>query len=149
MQAAGGNVLDWDGGGPRRNEFRFVDAPTLELAKKLMAFWDARPADGVVVGRDVPSRPLAALLSNISIWEPRESGEDFFVHLAGSATQIRFGEDITGKMMSAVFDPFSFDLWRDGFNAVLKLLHLEAIGLPVLSADQSARWVLLGMFYFR
>jgi hypothetical protein len=117
-------------------------------------------------GRDVPSRPLAALLSNISIWEPRESGEDFFVHLAGSATQIRFGEDITGKMMSAVFDPFSFDLWRDGFNAVLarnapviadvvylrgvlKLLHLEAIGLPVLSADQSARWVLLGMFYFR
>ena len=66
-------------------------------ALKLLAFWDARPADGIVMGRDVPSRAIASLLRNISILEPTEDRSDLRIRLAGASLLKRWNGDVKGR----------------------------------------------------
>ncbi len=53
-----------------REYFEPVDEPVHPGAKLLAGFWREREAaGGFVVGRDVPSRPLARILHNIALFE--------------------------------------------------------------------------------
>lgn len=148
-----------------QTEYRSIAAPAHPEAVKALAFWDARPADGIVIGRDVPSRAIASLLSHIIIHEPINDGSDLKVRVAGTAAQRRFGRDITGKTMSELFPTSSF---RDRLKSVLTametgapqfadcqlssgtldILHSELVILPVLAPDRVTKWALTIVFFF-
>ena len=147
------------------DKFQVVDVPTHSKAKKLLAFWNERVANGIVIGRDVPSRPIADLLSNISIDEPIDGGSDYRVRLAGSSISLRFGRNTTGMRLSEMFPPEEFQAHLATFRATIEFgkpiilsaslvddavewLHLEVVHLPVFAPDRVTKWVLVGIFYF-
>jgi len=147
------------------DEFRVIAAPNHPKAQKLYAFWQEHAEHGIVIGRDVPSRPIADLLSSISIYEPVNDGTDLRVWLAGTSMRRRFGNDITGKLMSELYTPddfrahledarLSLEAGRPTFIdsrlsiGAVEQMHLEVVVLPVLAPDGISRWVLAGVFYF-
>ena len=68
-----------------KDNIQVLEVPTHPKAIRLLEFWNERAVDGIVIGRDVPSRKIADLLSHISIGEPIEGGTDFRIRLAGSS----------------------------------------------------------------
>ena len=147
------------------DDYHVVAAPRHKDAEKLLAFWNERAPDGIVMGRDVPSRAVAPLLSHIMVWEPLDDASDMKVRLAGAALQRRFEGDLKGRMMSELFPPGDFrDHLRDGLRVVesgtplvldsrvscakIEHLHLEVVMLPILSPERTRRWLLSGTFYF-
>jgi len=142
-----------------------IPTPTLYGAKLLLDHWRSREArDGFVVGRDVPSRDLAGILRNRALYEPIDGGADFRVRLAGSAFMRRFGRDITGLTLSAIYDPAKLDEKRAALTEVIRakkpvivdvkvvrerrtVLRFEGLGLRVLSPDRKDAWVMGGLFY--
>ena len=154
-----------DDGGVLRNDYTLVPTPTHPKAQKLLDFWKARPADGIVIGRDVPSRVISDILSNLLVYEPVDGGKDLRVRLAGASIRRRFGGEITGKLMSELFPPDEFQDHLDIHSASLKAgkakivnsrlsqgavekMHLEVVVLPVAAPDRVSKWVLAGLFYF-
>jgi hypothetical protein len=148
-----------------RDYHSVVDAPRHPDAQKLLAFWQARPADGIVMGRDIPSREIARLLSYIIITEPTEDRTDMRVRLAGASLLKRFGRDIKDLMFSELFSPEDFrDHLEKGLTAIetdqavildsrlvagtVEKLHLEAVLLPIVASDRRKKLVLAGIFYF-
>jgi len=148
-----------------RDEFTLIPAPRHQGAKKLLAFWNTRPAGGIVVGRDVPSRAIASLLSHIVVWEPLEDNSDMKVRLAGAALSRRFPGDLKGRTMSDLFPAEQFrrtlteskQVFESGKPLVLdsqvmrgtiEVLHLEVVLLPIRSPDGKRPWLLSGVFYF-
>lgn len=151
--------------GEAHSRYLRVDALTHPLAPIAERFWDARPGDGIVIGRDIPTRPIARLLSYIAIYQPIEGGTDFKVHLAGTAVRIRFAREITGAKLSELFAPEDF---RVRFQAMMEVIdkneprracithtagdvdvfRLELLMLPVWSPDRSTRWTAVFCFYF-
>ena len=146
-------------------KYAIVASPTHPRAQELLAFWNARPSDGIVVGRDVPSRQIANILSHIAIYEPVGGRHDFKVRLAGNSVLSRYGRDIKGKLMSELFDPDAFHhhlrktlevldndtpLILDShlISGSVETLHAEVVVMPVWPADRSDKWVLAGFFYF-
>lgn len=135
-------------------------------AKLAMALWRDRKADGIRIGRDVPSRAIARLLSRIAICAPVADGEDYRIHLAGSAINHRFGRDITGERLSEIFDePSEFQARIDamkesaatGEPRMMRIVHLagsvellryELVVLPVTAPNGKDRWALVFAFYF-
>jgi hypothetical protein len=132
---------------------------------KLLAFWEARPADGIVMGRDVPSRAIAGLLENIAILEPTADRTDLRVRLAGASLLKRWEGDVKGRMLSQLFSPDEFrDHLKNNLTAIdadrpvivdsclvactVDKLQFEVVLLPVYTPDRRAKWVLCGMFYF-
>ena len=151
--------------GVLRDEHRVLPAASHPKAQQLLAFWKARPADGIVIGRDVPSRAIAGLLNNIAIFEPVNGGSDLKVRLAGTSVRRRFGGEVTGKLMSELFPPDDFQEHLKSSIAsmesdtvtimdsrltygVVERMHLEVVILPVLAPDRVSKWVLAGLFYF-
>ena len=165
MQALGLVWRDVDAAGVQEKRTRILE-PVHFGAKLLVDTWRRRRGkDGFVVGRDVPSRPLASILRNLIVYEPMGGARDFRVRLAGSALIRRFDCDITGLKLSELFDPVSYECHRNAMVEIMqedkaafldvKLasksrteLHFEIVGLPVLSPDRSASWVLGGLFYY-
>lgn len=148
-----------------RDEFAVVAAARHEDSRKLLAFWNARGPDGIVMGRDLPSRAIAALLSHLMVWEPAGDMTDMHVRLAGSALMRRFPGDLRGRLMSELFPQQTFaELLRgtkrviqSGAPEILDLrvtsgkierLHLEVVVLPIRSPDRKRSWVLVGAFCF-
>jgi hypothetical protein len=151
--------------GDLRDEYRLVAAANHPKAQKLLDFWEARPADGIVIGRDVPSRTIAAMLNNIIIYEPVNGGSDLKVRLAGTSIRRRFNREVTGMLMSELFPP---DEFREHLemtlanieagpativdshltNGAVEKMHLEVVILPVFAPDRVHKWVLVGLFYF-
>lgn len=143
-----------------------LEFPTHTQAKIFMDFWEARPADGILLGRDVPSRHIARLLSNILIWEPLADEADLVVWHAGEGVEHRFGSGIKGKRMSEMFASEDVDTHRRLicgavetnapviFDSVLcsdmiELMHLEIVVLPVVAPQGAGIWPMAGLFYFR
>ena len=87
------------------SEFLCVDALEHWLAPEALDFWEHRPADGIMIGRDVPSRAIARLLNRVIIYEPIDDYRDMKVRLAGVALRRRFDQDVTGLKMSDLFGP--------------------------------------------
>lgn len=130
-----------------------------------MAFWRDRKADGIHIGRDVPSRAVARLLSRVVVCRPTDDG-DFRVHLAGGTINQRFQRDITGERVSELFsDPTDRTACLDGVNAAIatgqphlvrvtrraarvELLRNETVVLPATAPNGKDRWALVFAFYF-
>ncbi|HEX2591520.1 MAG TPA: PAS domain-containing protein [Rhizomicrobium sp.] len=143
-----------------------TDLPRHPDCLTLMQYWEACiAAGGFVVGRDIPARPIARLLRNIILVEPVNDATDFRIRLAGSMVRQRFNDEIKDRYLSELRSPEDFkhrrdaacDALRTGRPAIIdsrlrrgsvEEMHTEVILLPVTSADRSATWLLVGIFYF-
>jgi hypothetical protein len=139
-------------------------APVHRGARLLLENWHARAAQGsFVVGRDVPSRALAKVLSGLVLYEPLHTG-DFRVRLAGHALRRRFGRDVTGENLSRLLDENLFVRHATQMRALLQTgepfvvevrvmeearlrLCYEQVALRVLASDGKTPWVLSGIFF--
>ena len=147
------------------SEYRSIGTLTHPQAMKAVAFWDARPADGIIIGRDVPSRAIASLLSYVIVHEPIDGGSDLKVRLAGASIRKRFGRDITGETMSKMFPTPDFpDRLSSVMTAIetgvpqyafclvtsgsLVILHTELVIMPVLAHDRVTKWGLTVASFF-
>lgn len=144
--------------------YAIVQAAAHPDSKKLLAFWEARSEDGIVMGRDVPSRAIAPLLSHIAVWEPVDEGRNMKIRLAGEAMHRRFPGDLRGLLMSELFASNFADhlgnarrVLETGLPLILdarmsygniEKLHLEVVLLPVVAPARNGLWVLTGGFYF-
>ncbi len=148
-----------------RDHYRTLEAPTHPKARRLMEFWQANATNGIVIGRDVPSRAISELLSSIAIFEPVDGGSDYRARLAGESVRRRFSRDITGKLLSELFPAEDFHDHLNANNAhvlsgtpqiidsrltngAVEQMHLEVVILPVLAPDRASKWLLVGLFYF-
>lgn len=162
MQALG---LCWDQTGIGELEEVHIprQAPAHRGARLLLAHWQAREAEGrFVVGRDVPARPLAKILSGLMLYEPVDG--DFRIRLAGLALLRRFGRDVRGERLSALSGAGQFSahaaqmraLLRTGKPLVVEVrlmqqgriqLCYELVALRVFAPDEQTPWVLAGLFF--
>lgn len=150
-------------------KYRRIDAPTLKGARELVEFWNDRPADGVVMGRDIPSRRVAHLLANILLWEPIENNADARLRLAGETLRWRFGGNAVGQRFRDLVAPsiadaflgkmqdhvlqdicacFDMRLHRNVPIEGVGDLHFELIIFPVWSGGRKGRLICNGLFYF-
>lgn len=147
-----------------KSSYRVVRSLTHPMSAAALRLWQQRPADGIVIGRDVPSRAVARLLSGIVVYRPVNGGRDLLVHLAGDSIRLRFNADITGRLYSQMFTPAEFPIRFHTImealeydeprmasvshsNGTLEILRLELLILPAWSPDRSERWPLVFCFY--
>jgi len=153
-------------GPENRHAYTLIVQPKHPKSVQLFEFWlDRQKVGGLVVGRDIPSRPIAGILRNLMVYEPTGDCTDFRVRHAGTAYITHYGYDVTGRMMSELFDAetFRFNCTKAGeiirsnepeiFDANLSQFgilrrHYEVVLLPVLGPDESTRWLLCGIFRF-
>jgi hypothetical protein len=146
--------------------FTVMREPSHYDARHLFEFWRERNEEGgFVIGRHVPSRPLARLMSHLIVYEPLDKGEDFRARIAGTSLLRRFGRDISGSKLSELFERNAFEAQRDDLRTLLHTgkpcvlevkatvdgypaLHFEIVALPVLAPDRETPWVLSGLFYY-
>lgn len=146
--------------------FTVMREPSHYDARHLYGFWSERHADGgFVIGKDVPSRALARVMSHLVVYEPLEQGADFRARIAGTSLLRRFGRDISGSKLSELFEPGAFAAQRDDMQMLLRtgrpcilevkatidaypVLHFEIVALPVLAPDRETPWILSGLFYY-
>jgi hypothetical protein len=148
-----------------RDDFRLVTEARHRRARRLIEVWRSFGGVSLTIGRDLPSRPFAALLENLAVYEPIPGGGDMRVRLAGSATRRRFSGDITGKYMSELFPPEDFAAHLLGakrsmqtgepviidsrlMDGAVEHLHTEIVILPVTAPDRKGTWKLVGLFFF-
>ena len=147
-------------------DYMRIEEPAHSDSQQLVYFWrTCKAADGFVVGRDIPSRPLASLLRSLMVNEPIDNGADYRIRLAGSSLRRRYGREITSLRLSELFSPEAYvphpvitkealatdsprilDVREQEFGQLRQ--HREVVVLPVLSPDRTAKWVLAGVFYF-
>lgn len=136
--------------------------PDAEIALEL---WRDRPADGIRIGRDIPSRSMARLLNRVAVCEPASGGGDYLVRLAGNAIIQHLGHNISGEYISEIFDDTSeLNARRECLNRALEtgmpyaahiihratgmeLLRQEAVAFPVTAPNGTDRWALVFVFY--
>jgi hypothetical protein len=148
---------------------RLIDTPQRSEARLLVAFWKMRPADGLTIGRDIPSRKIARHLAHVLIWQPFPDGKDARLNLAGEALRLRFGGNALGRRLSELVDPaivpfflkemrrlmttdecVCFDVRQqrpDRGDGIVDL-HFELVIFPVWSPGRKARYLLNGVYYF-
>lgn len=143
-----------------------ISVPAHPDAAELLAYWHAcEERGGMRLGRDIPARAIARLMSKLSVLEPVGEQRDFRFRLAGSGWLRRFGRDITGQLLSELYTGASLDHYLDGLHAVLatrrpnivdvrvtsrllEMHHMEYVELPVANAEGDRLWVLCGAFHF-
>jgi hypothetical protein len=161
MQALGLVWRDVDSISPDSEEHSVPKpAPDHFGAKLTFQTWREKHLNGgFVVGRDLPSRALASVLRNLAIYEP--AGVDFRVRVAGTALVRRYGCDVTGLLLSQLYEGGAFERQlaqmaraKQGVFADVRMvraarteLQYESLLLPVLSPDLKQDWVLGGFFY--
>jgi hypothetical protein len=140
------------------------DRPVHRGARQMLETWQAREAQGrFVVGRDVPSRDLARVLSGLALFQPILHG-DFRVRLAGLALRRRFGRDVTGEKLSELMDSAQFARHAAGLRELLESgkplvvetrvmdagrmrMCYELVAVRVFAPDGETPWVMSGMFF--
>lgn len=147
---------------PRHEAFLPIETPRHVHARLLHEQWRARE-NTFVIGRDIPSRPLAPVLKNVAVLEPNRDHSDFHVRLAGIAWMRRYGCDVTGAMLSQLYDTETFAGRRDLLQALLKdgiplfrevklmdsgniYLHYEMVALRAIRTDRGGPCVLTAIF---
>jgi hypothetical protein len=149
-----------------RETFTVMREPSHCDARHLFDFWrTCSDEGGFVIGRHVPSRPLARVMSHLVVYEPLEDASDFRARIAGTSLLRRFGRDISGSRLSQLFEPEAFEIQRDDMRMLLRtgqpcvlevkatvdnypVLHFEIVALPVLAPDRHTPWILSGLFYY-
>jgi hypothetical protein len=149
-----------------RYERESAEAPEHPSSLKLFEHWQAcEQQGGMRMGRDVPTRDLANMLSGIAITEPIDQWNDGRIRLAGMVYTTRFGRDITGMTIREIYDRDP-----DGGDALLKgakyctthqrvttlrtrvldgsaeLMRFEVITLPIWAPDCETMWVMAGTY---
>lgn len=147
-----------------QSEYRIIDVLNHPDAPTALRFWARRPLDGLKIGRDIPSRAIAKLLSHLAIYAPLPDFSDAYTHLAGSGLRRRFGREITGLKMSDVFVPQDFAIRLEAIKDVIErgeprlaeivhrsggieLLRLELLAFPVTAPNGIDRWAATFAFY--
>jgi hypothetical protein len=142
-----------------------IPEPTLARACKLLDVWYTHQPEGLIVGKHVPSRDLAPLLSSLVLYEPVNDGDDWRIRLAGAALLRRFGRDVAGSLVSDLYPHDHFQIIRTRALAVIDmnkpqiddvliknsartLQHFETVHVPVYAPDGITRWDMAGYFYF-
>jgi hypothetical protein len=149
------------------HRFTVVDEPVHASSRQLIAYWRACEAKGGMrMGRDIPRRAIARLLSQVMILEPFPNWEDAYVRYAGFGTAKFFGRDVTGLLFSAVKAPDRGGtlqqlfveardivaenrcLTRDhrALNAGVEIAHQEVVTFPICSPGGESRWILSAAF---
>jgi hypothetical protein len=131
---------------PPRETFLPMHAPRHLHARRLHEHWSERQ-DAFVIGRDIPSRALAPVLRNVAVLEANDDHTDFNVRLAGTAWLRRFGYDVTGTMLSQLYDRETFAgrrqlLWtllKDG-APVFRDVKLMDAGGYVCALEPANQW---------
>ena len=154
------------GPGMAKASFHPIESMVDPDAEIALRYWRDRPFDGIRIGRDVPSRAIARLLSRIVICEPTPDGSDYRMRLAGSVIHQQLGCDVTGENLSAIFDePSEFharftglrDVIQTGEPRMIRIVHHvgsvelmrhELVVLPVTAPNGIDRWALVFAFYF-
>jgi hypothetical protein len=152
--------------GEANSSYTRTNILTHSLAPIALKFWENRPTDGIIIGRDVPSRAIARLLSHMIVYEPVD--EDLRVRVAGAAIRNRFPRDIADLRMSELFNSSDFPVRYNTVMEAIKigeprlvcithnagekrdveLFRLELLILPVWSPTRDARWATSFCFYF-
>lgn len=148
-----------------RIDFEEIETPSHPDAEALLAYWhERRQAGGFVMGRDVPSKAIARLTKHLVVSEPLPDHSDFRYRVVGMVVIQRLGFDVTGMLVSEVFaeEPAQSLIGAerrvlDSDAPVFLRMHVqgvlsevrwpELVVLPMSSPDQTARWVLVGVFY--
>ena len=146
--------------------FKSVEAVSHRDSRSLLDFWHQRLGEGgIVVGRDIPSRSIARLLSNLVVYEPVDGNSDFRIRIAGAAMRRRFPIDVRGVLLSQLHPPANFAEYRRIVQAVVETgtvrivdsrlwqegvetMRSEIVILPVKAPDLVTTWVLVGLFRF-
>lgn len=145
-----------------------IAEPEHPSSKVLIAHWRGFEATGGMrMGRDVPSRSIATLLSCISICEPVDDWADGRIRIAGSILTLRFGRDIHGMLVSELYkdDPRGGRMLLENARHAQEkrepglmsarvladqheVMRFEVVALPIFAADGLARLSLVGTFRF-
>lgn len=149
--------------------FHAIDQPQNASLRQLLALWHARPEDGLEIGRDIPSRSFAPLLSHILFWEPIDGGANYRLKLCGEALKLRFGNNAVGMLFTDLIAPEILPSFLEGARTMLardchicfdmhlvrdeplegrSKLHFELVIFPVWSQHRAGRWLLNGIYYF-
>lgn len=145
--------------------FILLAEPRHTSARELLSFWQNRPADGILLGRDIPSRRIARLLSHITVWEPVDGGRDYRMRYMGETLRARHNGYGVGKMMSELVSPELFAYQLDAFPRLAagdemeildvaqsysgcNYLHYEVLVFPVTAPEETERWLVAGTFYY-
>lgn len=140
-----------------------IPEPAQFGARLLLDHWNGN-ADGITVGRDLPSRKLACVLRNVALLEPRDGMADFHIRLAGTAFMRRFGRDVSGLKLSEVYDREHFEAHRARYARVIAsrrphvadvelrrnrrtFSRVESVCLPIWPPHRQESWILKGLFY--
>lgn len=135
-----------------------------QVAKAFLARWIEQAKDGdLVIGKDIPSRAFARYLANLMIVEPIEEGRDCLIRLAGSLVRRRYGREVSGERLSALFSPAAFKQNLARMQAVRETgapsvlvgtvpqddappLRFDAIILRAWAPKKDAMWNVVGIF---
>jgi hypothetical protein len=159
MQTLG---LAWSLPAPALHEIRHQKTwPAHRGARQLLATWQARQGE-FVVGRDVPSRALARLLSGLALFQPILNG-DFRVRLAGQGLRRCHGRDVTAEKLSDIAGadfPRRSSQWREIMEMAQPLIEearltqdghtklcYETVALRVRAPDAATPWIMTGVFF--
>jgi hypothetical protein len=150
------------------HHYKFVREPAHPSTLQFIAYWrECEAKGGLRLGRDVPARPIAALLQNFTVTEPVGDWEDAHMRHAGVATVEYFGRDVTGSLLSEIIagGEGELDMFLAGcrdtiaknrpgtlehmlLNEGREILRQEITALPVFAHDGKSRWILCGTFDF-
>jgi hypothetical protein len=154
-------------------DYRFALEPRKEpehpSAIQLLEYWKSCAArGGMRMGRDIPARAVAKLLSHVAVTEPVDDWRDGRMRLVGSGLADRFGHDITGLLISELFvyeDKQMYALMLGGAKRAATrglpgfsidrvmldgkdVMRNQIIVLPVQAPDSEEVWALTGTFRF-
>ena len=129
-----------------------------------LACWETYADErDLVIGQDIPSRPFACFLANLMVAEPNADQSDCSIRLAGTSVRQRYGQDVSGKNLSALFSSVIFELTRKRLQIVRETgiplilgvtvprqdapsLHFEVIMLRAYAPDRRAMWNVIATF---
>jgi hypothetical protein len=141
-----------------------LTAPVHPEAIVLHQYWLAcQKKGGLKLGRDLPAREIAKLMAKLSVLESNTDGSDFRFRLVGSSWMERFGRDIQGEWLSALYQGPIFGRYREGVLTVLRTAeprftdvrvfehkreahHIEYTQLPLATSNETERCILMGAF---
>jgi len=135
-------------------------------ALRLLAYWKSCECrGGLRLGRDLPAKGIASLMSRLSVLEPINDMQDFVFRLAGTGWFRRFGRDIQGERLSGLYAGGNLRHYIAGLQNVLKSgkpsfvdvrvrdahrerHHIEYAEFPVWAPSRETQCVLAGAFHF-
>ena len=150
------------------HQFNAVEEPSHPATRQLLTYWrDCEARGGMRMGRDVPARPIAALLRNVTVAEPVGDWEDARMRLAGFGTAEYFGRDVTGSLLSEIIAGSEGELKmllagsrkaiakrRPGmvehllYEGGREVLRQEMTAFPLIAPDGDGYWILCSTFDF-